>query len=129
MVELLHKKHRYKDDNVPAGILAGLGLIGDPSVTDDLMRAFVEGDLYGRDIRNHDRIRAFVGYAITKIGDPQALPAILAVLKSRSFGRVVKRSAAIAAGEHVFQLRLLSRRAHDNRYSLWLDAVVLEAVR
>jgi hypothetical protein len=32
-------------------------------------------------------------------------------------------------GEHVFRLRVLARRAHDGRYSLWLDAVVLERVR
>lgn len=106
MIELLHKKHRYPDGNVPAGILAGLGLIGDPIVLDDLIEAFVDGNLYGRDIRNNDRIRAFVGYAITKIGDPQALPAILKILSSRSFGRVVKRSAAIAAG-------VLGARADD----------------
>ena len=35
----------------------------------------------------------------------------------------------LAAGEHVFRLRLLARRTHDNRYSLWLDALVLEAVK
>ena len=33
---------------------------------------------------------------------------------------------SLAAGEHVFHLRLLERRAHDGRYSLWFDALVLE---
>jgi len=106
LVELLRSKHRYPDQNVPAGILAALGLIGDPSVLDDLTEAFLRGDLYGRDIRNKDRVRAFVGYAIAKIGDASALPAILTVLKSRSYGRVIKRSAAIAAG-------VLGARADD----------------
>ena len=102
LVELLDPKHEYGDDssNVLAGILAGLGLIGDPSVVPDLAQAFVEGDLYGRDIKNKDRVRAFVGFALLKIGEPseEALNAVMKVLKSRSFGRIVKRSATIAAG-------------------------------
>ena len=83
---------------MPAGILAGLGLIGDDRVLDGIVKGLVAGDLFGRDIVNEDRVRAFCGFAITKIGNPRALPEILKVLKSRTFGRIVKRSAAIAAG-------------------------------
>jgi hypothetical protein len=32
----------------------------------------------------------------------------------------------LAAGEHVFDLRLLARRATDNHWSLWFDGLVLE---
>ncbi|MHC4222965.1 MAG: HEAT repeat domain-containing protein, partial [Planctomycetota bacterium] len=96
--EMLDPKYSYKQVDVPAGILAGLGLIGDDRVLDGIVKGLKEGDLFGRDIVNEDRIRAFCGYAITKIGNPRALPEILMVLKSRSFGRVIKRSAAIAAG-------------------------------
>jgi HEAT repeat protein len=99
MIEYLeNRKHKYSDQNVPCGIVAGLGLIGDPVVLDDLIEGLRNGKLFGRDIRNKDRIRAFCGYAITKIGDPKALPAVLDILKSRSAGRVIRRSAVIAAG-------------------------------
>ena len=98
LVGLLDKKYRYADDNIPCGLIAGLGLIGDPRVLPDLVDGLVKGKLFGRDIKGKDRIRAICGYAITKIGDPEALPAILSVLNSRSHGKIVKRSAAIAAG-------------------------------
>ncbi len=95
LLERLGKK--YKNQNIPAGLLAGLGLIGDESAVEALAEGFVEGNLSGRRIEN-DRVRAFIGYALTKIGSPKALTAVLDVLNSRKFGRVVKRSAAIAAG-------------------------------
>jgi HEAT repeat protein len=98
LVELLDRRHDYPDDNVPAAILAALGLIGDEAVLDDLLSGFLHGKLYGRDVGSNDRLRAFAGYAIAKIGDPCALPEILKVLRSRSRGHIVKRSAAIAAG-------------------------------
>ena len=98
LVALLDQKYKYADDNIPCGIIAGLGLIADAKVLDALIKGLTEGKLYGRDVKGKDRIRAFCGYAIGKIGDPEALPAILGILKSRSHGRVVKRSAVIAAG-------------------------------
>ena len=97
--DLLAKK--YKDDNVPAGIIAGLGLIGDPDETNSirapLAEAFLSGKLQGVEIS--DRIRAFIGYALGKLGNPASLEkTINKVLKSRRYGRIMKRSAAIAAG-------------------------------
>ncbi len=91
---LLEKK--YSDDNVPAGILCGLGLIGDPSIVEDLNTAFDSGKLNGVEVS--DRVRAFIGYAITKIADPKSLDVIGKILKGRGVGRAAKRSAAIAAG-------------------------------
>jgi HEAT repeat protein len=92
----------YKDDNIPAGLLCGIGLVGNCEQTQAVRPALEEalktGRLFGRDISGSDRIKSFVGYALMKIGDPQALPAVLAVLDSRKQGRIVKRSAAIAAG-------------------------------
>lgn len=34
----------------------------------------------------------------------------------------------LAPGEHAFELRLLSRRTTDNRWSLWFDGIVLERI-
>jgi len=99
LIEFLeNKRNRYADQNIPCGIVAGLGLIGDPVVLDDLIEGLRNGKLFGRDIRNKDRIRAFCGFAIGKIGDPRGLPAVLDILKSRSAGRIIRRSAVIAAG-------------------------------
>jgi len=98
--DLLSKN--YKDDNIPAGILCGLGLVGDCEETrglvKDLVDGLTKGTLNGRDISGNDRVRSFCGYALMKIGNPEALPDCLKVLNSRKAGRVVKRSAAIAAG-------------------------------
>ncbi len=99
LVDLLKKS--YSDDNIPAGILAGLGLIGNCPETQgiraDLEDALKTGNLFGRDAGS-DRIRSFIGYALMKIGDPAALPTLLSVLDSRKHGRIVKRTAAIAIG-------------------------------
>ncbi len=101
LMELLEVK--YKNDNIPAGILAGIGLIGSQEhdetkfdAVPELAQAFVKGKLRGRALS--PRIHAFVGYALTKLEDPRALPAVLKVLKSRRTGTIIKRSAAIAAG-------------------------------
>ncbi len=92
----------YPDDNIPAGCLAGIGLIGQceqtSAIVDGLAESLESGELFGRDISNADRIKAFVGYAVMKIGDPKVLPTINKILTSRRTGRIVKRSAAIAAG-------------------------------
>jgi HEAT repeat protein len=87
---------RYPDDNVPAGIVVGLGLIGDPLTRGDLEEIFTLGKLGGRDLPA--RVRPFAGYALGKLGDPQALPAVLSVLGSRRAGALAQRSAALAAG-------------------------------
>ncbi len=94
LLELLGRK--YKDDNLPAGILAGLGLIGDPSVRETLEHIVLKGRV-GKQ-RVSGRVRAFAVYALGKLGDPKALDTVLAVLKARKFGKLVKRSCAIAAG-------------------------------
>jgi len=87
---------RYPDDNVPAGIVAGLGLIGDARARAALEEIFVEGRFRSRDVS--PRVRPFAGYALGKLGDPAALPAVLKVLQSRRSGALVTRSAAVAAG-------------------------------
>ncbi len=94
LMKLLEVK--YPDDNVPAGILVGLGLIGDSSIVDELCLAFKERTLAGQEIS--ERVQAFVGYALMKIGDPKALDTVTSVLKLRSVGTIAKRSAVIAAG-------------------------------
>jgi HEAT repeat protein len=100
LVERLQRS--YKDDNIPAGLLCGLGLIGNCPETQEIREGLEEGllrgNLFGKDISGSDRIKSFVGYALMKIGDPKALPKLLSVLDSRKQGRVVKRSAAIAIG-------------------------------
>jgi len=100
LVERLGKS--YSDDNIPAGLLCGLGLIGNceetQAIREDLEKGLVKGSLFGRDIQSSDRIKSFVGYALMKIGDPKALPTLLSVLDSRKQGRIAKRSAAIAVG-------------------------------
>jgi len=92
----------YKDENIPAGILCGIGLIGNceetQAIREDLQKGLTSGQLFGQDISGSDRMRSFIGYALMKIGDPKALPALLGVLDSRKQGRIVKRSAAIAIG-------------------------------
>ncbi len=92
----------YSDDNIPAGILCGLGLIGNceetQAIREKLQEGLTKGVLFGKDISGSDRIRSFIGYALMKIGDPKALPTMLGVLDSRKQGRIVKRSAAIAVG-------------------------------
>jgi HEAT repeat protein len=94
LLELLAR--RYPDDNVPAGIVAGLGLIGDGSARADLEEIFVHARFRGRDVP--PRVRPFAGYALGKLGDPAALPAVLKVLGSRRSSALVTRSAAVAAG-------------------------------
>jgi hypothetical protein len=97
----------YPTADVPAGILAGLGLIGDGTVKvgdsgktlrEELEVAFesADGKFLGQDVT--ENVRAFQGYAIGKIGSHLSLPCINRVLKSRRYGRIIKRSAAIAAG-------------------------------
>ena len=70
LMTLLTKK--YPDDNVPAGILAGIGLIGDGSVLPELVEIIVRERFAG--IRMSPRLQAFAGYAISKIGDPAFYP-------------------------------------------------------
>lgn len=94
LLDLLDR--RYADDNVPAGIVVGLGLIGEPRVRGDLEEIFVEARFRGRDVPA--RVRPFAGYALGKLGDPAALPAVLKVLASRRSSALVTRSAAVAAG-------------------------------
>jgi HEAT repeat protein len=100
LVERLSKT--YKDENIPAGILCGIGLIGNceqtQAIREDLQKGLTTNQLFGQDISGSDRMRSFIGYALMKIGDPKALPTMLSVLDSRKQGRIVKRSAAIAVG-------------------------------
>jgi len=103
---------RFPDDNVPCGILAGLGLMG-PGAADRLVpgesggeRPLLEALLRIFDPQTErigaadvtDRLRAFAGYALAKLERPEALPAILKILRNRSVGVIHRRSAAIAAG-------------------------------
>lgn len=87
---------RYPDDNVPCGIVAGLGLIGDGRARPALEKILLEGRLHGRDLP--PRVRSCACFALGKLGDPAALPAVLKVLGSRRTGALVQRSAALAAG-------------------------------
>lgn len=89
-------ERRYADDNVPAGILAGIGLIGDPGVRAEIEEIFLTRRIEDRDISA--RVQAFAGYALLKIGHPESLPALLKVLHSRRAGREARRAAAIAVG-------------------------------
>jgi len=94
LLDLLEK--RYPDDNVPAGILAGIGLIGDASARADCERILVRGTVGNKTVS--DRVRAFAAYALAKIGDPKSLAACIEILKSRSAAPAARRSAAIAVG-------------------------------
>jgi HEAT repeat protein len=100
LVERLKKS--YKDENIPAGILCGIGLIGNceetQAIREGLQEGLTKGTLFGTDVSGSDRMRSFIGYALMKIGDPRALNTMLGVLDSRKQSRIVKRSAAIAAG-------------------------------
>jgi HEAT repeat protein len=87
---------RYPDDNVQAGIVVGLGLIGDASVRPALEEILLTGALGGRELP--PRVKPFAAYALGKLGDPAALPAVLKVLGSRRSGMLERRSAALAAG-------------------------------
>ena len=82
---------RHPDDNVPAGILAALGLIGDPSVREPLEKVLRDGNV-------SDRIRSFAAYALGKVGDPKALPACLEAVSSRRLAAPARRSAILAVG-------------------------------
>jgi len=102
---LAELKKKYPDDNVPAGILCGLGLIGDESVIPALCTMFSKRQYEGQELS--DRVQSFAGYALTKIAESAqgwsenlrlALDTTLGVLKSRSAGNIAKRSAFIAAG-------------------------------
>ncbi len=92
--ELLHR--RYADDNIPAGILAGIGLIGDDSVRPEIEEIFLTRRIGDREVTA--RVQAFAGYALLKIGHPESLPALLTVLRSRRTGREARRAAVIAVG-------------------------------
>jgi HEAT repeat protein len=94
LLDLLSR--RYPDDNVPGGIVVALGLIGDGRARADLEEIFVNASFRGRDVPA--RVRPFAGYALGKLGDPAALPAVLKVLGSRRSSALVTRSAAVAAG-------------------------------
>jgi HEAT repeat protein len=91
-------KQRYADDNIPCAILAAIGMCGDVSVAPELASGLIDGKLYGRDIKGNDRVRAFCGYALSKLGDVEAIPDLMQALKSRSVGTLTKRSSAIALG-------------------------------
>jgi HEAT repeat protein len=95
--ERLSRKYKGKDKyNIPAGILCGLGLIGDETVLPDLHEALESGKIGGKEI--DDRIRAYVGFAISKIASPESLEVLNKTLTSRRIGRTVKRSIAIGCG-------------------------------
>jgi len=82
--------------NVPAGILCALGLIGSEEARGALENGFESGSWNGKELDH--RVRAFFGYAIGKTASRESLPCLMKILKSRSHGRLVKRSAAIAMG-------------------------------
>jgi len=86
----------YADENVPAGILTALGLIGSREAVPALETIVTERRYAGRDFG--PRAQAFAVLALGKIGDPDSLPTILKILGSRRHGSFSKRSAAIAAG-------------------------------
>jgi len=95
--ERLTYKYTGKDKvNVPAGILCGLGLIGDESIRLDLEAALISGKIEKTELSN--TTRSYVAYAIGKIGSSESVGALAKVLKSRRFSRLVKRSVAIALG-------------------------------
>ncbi len=87
---------RYPDDNVPSGIVVGLGLIGDARARPALEEILLEGRLGTSELSQ--RVRPFAGYALGKLGDAAALPAVLKSLLSRRTGPLVLRSVALAAG-------------------------------
>jgi len=87
---------RYANDNIPAGILAGIGLIGDGSVRTEIEEIFLTRRVGDRDIS--PRVQAFAAYALLKMGHPGSLAPVLKVLRSRRTGREVRRASAIAAG-------------------------------
>jgi HEAT repeat protein len=114
---LWSKKH--PDENVPAGILCGLGLMGEQAIhariQDEagqettlakwLIRAFDPKTEKIGELELSDRVRSFVGYALMKLEAVEALidekgenGVVLDVLGSRRAGQIHKRSAAIAAG-------------------------------
>lgn len=103
LFELLRKD--YSNINVPAGILAGLGLMGDDGkLSGDLLevhmklrRAFVTRELAGHK-QISERLQAFVGYALAKHAQEDSIEALYTVLKRRRFGMIAKRSAAIGVG-------------------------------
>jgi len=82
--------------NVPAGILCGLGLIGNESIRERLETLLKERRIGRRDVE--DRVLAYVAFALAKIASPKSCPALHAALKSRRLGRFTKRSVAIACG-------------------------------
>jgi len=96
LFDLLDRK--YSDDNIPAGILAGIGLIGDESIAPELADALYTGRLRGK--RLSPRVHSFVGYALLKIGhaDEETMAKVRKALTRRSLGTIVKRTVAIAAG-------------------------------
>ena len=99
--ELMRRlEKRYPDDNIPAGIVCAIGLMGDceaaRAVLPELETCVLRGRLMGQEV--NQRVRAFACYALAKIGDPQALNVVLKVLGSRRVQRPTRRSAAIAAG-------------------------------
>ncbi len=88
------KKHA--NHNVPAAILAAVGLTGDTQYLDTMVSILNTGRYNRANVP--DRVRAFAGYAITKMGDPRVLPELMKTVRSRSMRKVIKRSAAIAIG-------------------------------
>jgi HEAT repeat protein len=73
-----------------------LGLIADESIREPLEVALKTGKINGKEL--DDRLRAYVAFALSKIGSPKSLETLNKVLKSRRVGRIVKRSVAIACG-------------------------------
>jgi HEAT repeat protein len=97
LFERLSRKYTGKNKyNVPAGILCGLGLIGDDSIRPQLEDLLVTGKIEGKEI--DDRIRAYGAFALAKIASAESLPTLNKQLNSRRLGRIVKRSVAIACG-------------------------------
>ena len=70
----------YPDKNIPAGILAGIGLTGycdeTKALVPKLIELFEKGTIDGKEVSGEDQLRAFAGYALTKIEDPAALESV-----------------------------------------------------
>ena len=95
--ERLSYNYTGKDKvNVPAGILCALGLIGDDSIRPALEEALLKGRIGKQKLTGN--IRAYVAFALGKTASPESVDVLATVLKSRRFGRLVKRSVAIALG-------------------------------
>lgn len=90
----------WKDENIPVGLLLGLGQQPKSSVTEDMLAKLADATLKGK-LGNEpvsDMVRSYCALALGRIGGPASIAPLRTALTARTVDKQTQRSVAIALG-------------------------------